>query len=365
MTTTSEYIVAISQLEMSANTFGHFDGNRQAVHIGNVLGALEDKPSKAHDSAYDGIPTMVTPRELRLLQNFFATRAIDGLIMEFGPYLGGSTAAIISGLAASGFSGRYYAFDAFSWDDPAFISILSRDFESLGGAQRFGERISGLVCSGDWLGLFSSLHRSRNYGRIEVRPCRFVLPTSPTDLRRPLVDALEASDASAKLGAVFIDGFKSWHATHVGMTEILPYLKSGTKLIFQDFSWYDCYWLPILIAFCGDRVRLTHKVDNTAIFDVVNPDLGEAIHLFGPTLDPDKKSSYAGILRDWATAQFHSGDEVGFLCHSAQLYVLLLTARDYIAAADQVVFLRSMCERLNVGWLAKDLERSDFSISAA
>lgn len=365
MTTTSEYLAAVSQLEKSAGAFGHFDGNRQAVYIGSLLGALEDKPIKVHGGTYDGIPTMVTPRELRLLQNFFATRVIEGFIIEFGPYLGGSTAAIISGLAASGFRGRYYALDAFGWDDPAFIGNLLRDFVSLGGEQGFGERISDLVSTGDWLNLFLSLHNSRNCGHVELRPRRFVLPSTSADPRRSLIDAIDASDASAKIGAVFIDGFKSWHATQAGMTEILPYLQSGTKLIFQDFSWYDCYWLPILIAFCGEKVRLTHKVDNTAIFDVVNPDMAEEIHLFGSTPNADKISSYSTILRNWATAQFHSGDEVGFLCHSAQLYVLLLTAKDYIAAADQVVFLRSMCKRLNVGWLAKELERSDFTISAA
>jgi len=344
----------IRQVQDELQRHGAFLGNRKATILGGLLGDLDYLEGTA-----PSIPTMVTPRELRLLANFFAARETAGSVLEIGPYLGGSTQAIGYGLVASGFSGTFHVVDTFQWSDPGFKTRLREDFEALGGDHRLGKAAAEAVDQGDWYPLFNEVHRGAPYGTL-VKPHRWRLPQEAgSDAQLPFLEPKEV------VGALFIDAFKRWDTTFHGMKMIAPHLREGSIVIFQDFSWVDCYWLPILVSILSERMNLVAKVDNTAILRVVAPFGTEELDAFGPAPDPAKFETYSETLRNWALAQFHSGDEVGFLCHSAQRYVLCHAMRRGPEAADQFVFLRDFCRRLNATWLSDMLTNSSFEIPAA
>jgi hypothetical protein len=344
----------VRRLESEVEGHGAFLGNRKATILGGLLG----------DLAYVGrpmstIPTMVTPRELRFLANYFASHGIEGSVVEIGPYLGGSTQAIACGLADSGFAGKFHVADTFSWPDPGFKKRLLDDFRTLGGESRFGTEVADAVREGDWYALFGKIHGNARYGAL-VNPYRWSLPHGRD--APPSVPFLKPEEA---VGAYFVDAFKRWDTTFHGMKLIAPHLREGSLIIFQDFSWVDCFWLPILVSMLGQKLKLTAKVDNTAFFEVVAPFGDGELDAFGLAPDPNRFGIYSEILRNWALAQFHSGDDVGFLCHSAQRYVLCHAMGRGPEAADQFVFVRDLCQRLNATWLSDMLSHSTFDIPAA
>src|SRR5262245_51304175 len=116
------FLKAVLEYSVASDLFA---GSRRATFLGATFSSFAG-PSAANysDKSINGIPTMVTPRELRLLTNLFSTLPMSGDVLEIGCYLGGSTSAIAGGLLAAQFSGHYYVLDSFSWNQPGFIANL-------------------------------------------------------------------------------------------------------------------------------------------------------------------------------------------------------------------------------------------------
>lgn len=345
-----------------ADDCGAFPGVRKAVLLGSAFSSIAS-PALAQmtkdNERLDGIPTMVTQRELRLLANLFASVPVAGDILEIGCYLGGSTAAIASGLDAAGAPNRLYVLDSFAWSDPDFVADLGRDVEALQVRYPLSPIALEATRRGDWHLAFNEVHRTRPYyRRLCVR--KALIPYASADV----FDMPRYVPPGTKLGAVFIDGFKSWESTYSAMKALIPYVVDGALLIFQDFSWYDCYWLPVLATRLG--LELVMKVDNTAVFMMRSPDVISAnLEVFGPAADPKSYPFYRDVLSDYARLMYHSGDDVGFLLHTAQSYVLAFSFEKTEDAAIDIEFLRQACERLNVGWLMTDLlSKSTFRFHA-
>jgi hypothetical protein len=247
----------LSQIFQLSHFSGEFLGERKTVLLGSAFASLVNseisRMTKEHDR-FDGIPTMVTPRELRLLANLFSTVPIDGPVLEIGCYLGGSTGAIARGLEMAQAANRLYVLDSFMWQDPGFVKVLGRDIDHLRRNENLSDAAVEATRGGDWHLAFHEIHKSRPYyDRLEV--CRALIPYKTADT----FDLLKYVPNGTKFGAVFVDGFKSWESTYSGMKALVPFVRPGTLLIFQDFSWCTCYWLPLLISSLG--CHLLMKVD--------------------------------------------------------------------------------------------------------
>jgi hypothetical protein len=279
-------------------------------------------------------------------------------VLEIGCYLGGSTAAIARGLDAAGATNRLYVLDSFSWQNPGFISHLSQDIHKLENTFTLSPEAVEATRTGDWSHVFHEVHRIKPYfQRLSIhKACIPYESADPFELGR-YVPPVEA------IGAAFIDGFKSWQCTYSAMTALVPYLRPGSLLIFQDFSWFDCYWLPVLAEHFGAGAELYMKVDNTAVFKIHDTErLAASIESLGPQYDPGKYQIYQDLLARWASAMFHSGDEIGFILHTAQSYVLAVTAGNRNDASAKLAFLDKACTRLGMAWLLDSLKIESFTI---
>jgi Methyltransferase domain len=349
----------LSQIFQLSHYSGEFLGERKTVLLGSAFAALVNseisRMTKENDR-FDGIPTMVTPRELRLLANLFSTVPIEGPVLEIGCYLGGSTAAIARGLEMGLASNRLYVIDSFMWQDPGFVTVLGRDIAHLRRNEILSDAAVEATKRGDWHLAFHEIHRSRPYyERLEV--CKALIPYKSADT----FDLPKYIPDGTQFGAVFIDGFKSWESTYSGMKALVPFIRPGTLLIFQDFSWCTCYWLPLLISSLG--CHLLMKVDNTAVFVVSSGSrVSDGIEKFGQSPNFDSYLIYRNILTNFARSMFHSGDDVGFLLHTAQSYVLAHTFGETQEAEKLLEFIKQLCDRLGVDWLIPKLSATSFQV---
>jgi hypothetical protein len=305
------------------------------------------------DRMFDGIPTMVSPRELRLLYNFFSVTPLDGAVLEIGPYLGGSTSAIGRGLAIAKHQHAFLTVDAFAWNDPGFLRGLNRHVDLIAAGRSVSPANAESARTGDWHALFVGLHHATPYSAM-LQTIRFRMPSASYTTE----DSLAAALPKVRIAAIFIDGFKSWQATYYAMLQLAEHLTQNTLLIFQDFSWYDCYWLPILRT--RFAATLIAKVDNTAIFRLDAPVLPGALQQFGAAPDAKQFDRYHLEIENHARAMLHSGDDVGYVGHLAQILVLARVMRRP-AIADNVL---QRIDEMKIDWLSKALRKADFTVKA-
>lgn len=152
-----------------------FTGHRKAVFLGSAFSSVAHCSLEhiAKENCFDGIPTMVTVRELRLLTNLFSTVHVGGSVLEIGSYLGGSTGAIARGLEAAGRTrarNRFYVLDSFAWADPSFVTHLAKDIERLQQTYKLSDEAIEATKKGDWLQTFHEVHCTKTYyHRLQIR----------------------------------------------------------------------------------------------------------------------------------------------------------------------------------------------------
>jgi hypothetical protein len=111
--------------------------------------------------------------------------------------------------------------------------------------------------------LFEKLHSSYEYSKL-VRPYNSKLPDT--------VDQIETSTAlnilsdEKEISAIFIDGCKSWASTYYTFKFLLPRIKLGTPIFFQDFGWYTCFWITSLVYSLREYLELKFNIDSTYVF---------------------------------------------------------------------------------------------------
>jgi hypothetical protein len=218
------------------------------------------------------LPGATTNDERRFLCRF-AGQLWDGKgdVFENGPLFGGTTRALALGMLAnpkrsSGallqtFDWFYYASDT----DAAGVSfdamIRSRLISS--GQKREMEQ------SKSFKGVFDTLHSGHDYSPL-VRAHVAYLPGAPGATAKTGEPTFELPEGR-RYSLVFIDGCKSWYGTRYTFERLAPFIEPGSHLIFQDYGWYTCFWLPSFVSVLGEHFRLVAHVDDTYAFEMVAP----------------------------------------------------------------------------------------------
>ncbi len=318
----------------------------RAVVSGRLLGGWRLEPTLATSLAR--IPSMTDIRERRFLHTFFALHHLHGAVVELGPYLGGTTRAIATGMERAGSSGPLISLDAFEWHSPPLRQRLIDDAAGLMREVGIDPELVAEVHGGQWLRLFEQVHGRETYGHL-VHPLVAHFPDRPEQpVPAGLVRSVEQLD---ELSCIFVDGLKSWPSMVHVLRLLLPRLSVGGFFILQDFSWYDCFWLPVLLGYLNQQFRLVHKVVNTATFRCTAPVHDGVLAGFPDTPEGYGVEGITPFLRKWATAALDAGDEWGAIGHSMQL----ASAQAWFGSPDEAARLTEALRRLPLadghGWL--------------
>lgn len=205
------------------------------------------------------VPTMISLEERRYLYWLGQSAWTgQGNIVEIGPWLGGSTVCLASGMRASGHdpAAKLHVIDNFIW----------REF--------MASRAPLPIQPGDSFEPFFL----DNLGGFEgiVRAHRLALPDESIDSDQEAIDkrfseeeripVLEELD-EGPIEVLFIDGAKSCR----GMRHLLKALNhclipGVSLLVCQDFKYWGCYWVPITMARLGEYLEPVHNVhDGTTL----------------------------------------------------------------------------------------------------
>jgi Methyltransferase domain len=200
------------------------------------------------------IPTMLQPEETKYL--YWLGRSVwtgAGLVLEIGPWLGGSTVCLASGMHASGHpaAGRLHAVDNFLWREfmaaraslpiqpgesfePFFLKNLS-DYEDIVVAH--ARTLPDEIIEGD--------HEA----------------TAKRAAEESAVPLLDVAPGEGPIEILFIDGAKSWrgmaHLLRIVRDRIVP---GKTLLVCQDYKYWGTYWVPMMMSRLHEYVEPVHNV---------------------------------------------------------------------------------------------------------
>jgi hypothetical protein len=218
------------------------------------------------DPFLDELPSETTPGERDLLLKFFRDDwSGTGTVVELGPFLGGTTRAIALGMAANprlAADAALHTFDRF--DEYHSATELRKAVEPLVQRGVFTAAVADDLCrDANFERLFHALHSPHAYAQ------RVHLHNSPLPDRPEEVSTSKSLDVLAdgrEISAVFVDGCKSWASTHYAMKFLLPRLREGAPVIFQDYGWYTCFWITSFVHALREYLEPAGRVDATYVF---------------------------------------------------------------------------------------------------
>lgn len=224
-------------------------------------------PSDAERDAFLAeIPTETTPAERVLLWNLFRHEWDgQGHVIEIGPFLGGTTRAIASGMLRNtrlSPAARLHTFDRFG--DYYSPESLRQMIDPLVQRGTFAaDEADRLSATGDFLGIFHAVHRAHPYAGL-ISAHDSPLPDFPGDVAT--ATTFNRFENDHELGALFVDGCKSWASTVYAMQCLLPRLRTGAPVIFQDFGWYTCFWISSAVYVLRDVLEFQSRADATYVY---------------------------------------------------------------------------------------------------
>ncbi len=189
----------------------------------------------------------------------------EGKVVEIGPFLGGTTRAIAAGMMMNSRRAEgadLHTFDRFS--DYHTPENLRKMMESMVQLKIFTASDADRLCAtGSFLTLFRAIHEPQDYYKI-LHVHDSPMPDYPQEVNSST--ALDCFNGETALGAVFIDGCKSWASTHYAMKYLLPRTRLNAPIIFQDFAWYTCYWISAFVYALRDYFTYEKHADSTYVF---------------------------------------------------------------------------------------------------
>jgi hypothetical protein len=296
------------------------------------------------------VPSMISPEEKQYLY-WLGSRVWSGrgCVVEFGPWLGGSTVCLAAGMRASGHdpSAQLAVFDNFIWRE--FMAERA-DVPVEPGASFEAHFLEN---TGDYRDIIVS--------RVRALPDETISGDRDAERRRfaesepvPLFDG----GLERPVEILFVDGAKSWR----GMRHLLcmlgdSFLDRGSLLVCQDFKHWGAYWVPAMMMRIGDFIRPVHDVlsATTVAFELTRriprqllDELEDHVALLPTRQTMDAIERAASILGD-------AGDGAG--AHRVRLgRVRFLAHQDRLS--DAVAAFREVEDAWPVGESSEPLDRA-------
>lgn len=176
-----------------------------------------------------------------------------GLVLEIGPWLGGSTVCLAAGMRASGHDTRrrLQAVDNFLWREfmAARAPLPLRPGESF--EPYFMKNLSA--------------YADIVVSHARTLPDEVIEGDHEASAKRSAdgteVPLLDTAPGEGPVEILFIDGAKSWrgmvHLLRIVRERVVP---GTTLLVCQDYKYWGTYWVPMMMARLGEYVEPLHNV---------------------------------------------------------------------------------------------------------
>lgn len=199
-------------------------------------------------AAVRAIPSMLTVEELQYLIWVVATQYTGrGAIVDLGPWVGSSTAALAEGLRRSGAPAQQvHSYDLFEWRRGYMEQYAPEDLPEGSDFRPL------LLCN--------------------VREYQDLVDAQRMDLFSP-------NWRGEPIEILFVDAAKSWDLLSAILRAFGPHLVPGrSRIILQDFRFFHTYWLPLVFDSRPDVWREAEGVENgtTVSFEVLKAPFGPA-----------------------------------------------------------------------------------------
>ncbi len=207
---------------------------------------------------YPDIPTMISEDEKRYLY-WLASKIYtgQGVIVEIGPWLGGSTFCLAAGLAHNSLidKKKIVVYDNFIW----------RQFMQQRYPLPIREGESFLPFFNNFIQEYSDLISAHQ----ESLPDENISDDSYLANRRQRdeeIKQLVKHKGSDKVEVLFIDGAKSWSGMKYLLQEFNRYFIPGkTLFVCQDYKFWGCYWVIIILEMFSEQLSIEHILSNNTV----------------------------------------------------------------------------------------------------
>ena len=243
------------------------------------------------------IPMMITPEERSYLRwltgEYWSGR---GDVVEVGPWLGGSTWYLASGMAANPRADdarRLHVIDNFRWR-PFMSERAPLELQSDASFRPYFE--ANLAPWHDRISVHETALPDDDSAKL----------ADPDGVRASDQDVpvFSAAGFDAPLSIVFIDGAKSWQALRHLLDELAPrFIPGETVLVLQDFQNWLAYWVPMELALlrraAPGSLTLVHALQfNTVTFRVEHEISQSALAAFPQNIDEVSVDEGKALLGD-------------------------------------------------------------------
>lgn len=197
---------------------------------------------------------MLQPEETQYLYWLGASVWMSGgIVLEIGPWLGGSTICLAAGMHASGrpSEGRLHAVDNFLW----------REFMATRAALPLqpGESFEPYFLKN------LQIYQDIVVSHAATLPDETIEGDNEATAKRSANEAsvgtLSVAPGEGAIEILFIDGAKSWrgmsHLLRIVRERIVP---GKTLLVCQDYKYWGTYWVPMMMSRLKEYVEPVHNV---------------------------------------------------------------------------------------------------------
>lgn len=293
-----------------------------------------------------GIPTMITPDEKRYLgwlgREYWRN---EGDILEFGPWLGGSTWCLAWGMRASGraeATSALHAVDNFRWRE--FMNGRGVDLPADTSFRSVFEE--NLAAFADLVRAVEARLPDEQLGDIEMDQ-----PGRDYDSGLPLFDA---TSLPRPLEILFVDGAKSLPAWVHALRSVHTKLTPSALLVLQDYKASHAYWVPLIVEWMLEAdasvLRIEHVLPaNTVAWRSEGP-LATAVAGLPASLAEVTPERGVELIERASGRLLAAGDPGGSR-------VVALSAVPFLAAKDEWHAAVEKLGSIDGAWPMRDLAR--------
>jgi len=289
---------------------------------------------KKLDLFFEQIPTETSLLERRLLYSLFRDQWDgSGSVIEIGPFLGGTTRAIAWGMMFNPKRQKEATLETFDRFGEYRSEENLREFvQPLFDGGLLGSKEADQFCDGgSFEALFRAIHSPFEYWEL-IRLHNAALPDLPDE-----IDQSTAFDplVEKQIGAVFVDGCKSWAATYYAMIRLLPRMKPGSLVIFQDFGWHTCFWISSFVHALREFLQVESHADGTYVFHLrATPKEKDIADRFARSPAEMSLSFFSNAAAELTAASRQNGDLRGELIAQLHHIAALATVGEKSSALE-------------------------------